>query len=83
MEPIKITRLDEVTVKKEFEDGSFIVETDIAPEVEYKFNRVKEYPKLEEQFDMMWHSMDQDITKRIEPFYSSIKAVKDKYPKPQ
>jgi hypothetical protein len=83
LESVNITRLDEVSIKKEFEDGTFIVETDILPEVQYKTERALEYPSIGEQLDMMWHAMDEDETKRIEPFYSSIKEIKDKYPKAQ
>lgn len=53
------------------------------PNQYYRLERGREYPEIEEQLDMMWHAMDEDETKRIEPFYSSIKAIKDKYPKPQ
>lgn len=49
----------------------------------YRLERGREYPMVEEQLDMMWHAMNADETKRIEPFYSTIKAIKDKYPKPQ
>ena len=49
----------------------------------YQLERGREYPVVEEQLDMLWHAMDVDETKRIEPFYSSIKEIKDKYPKPQ
>ena len=40
------------------------------------------YPDLKEQLDALWHGMDQDETKRIEPFYTMIKAIKDPNPKP-
>ena len=33
-------------------------------------------------FDMLWHAMDDGLIPKIEPLYSEIKAVKDKYPKP-
>jgi hypothetical protein len=48
----------------------------------YKVQRAQEYPQIADQLDMLWHAMDADSTQRIEPFYSSIKAIKDKYPKP-
>jgi hypothetical protein len=48
---------------------------------QYQRDRVKEYPPLAEQLDMLWHAMEQDPTKRLEPFYSSIKDIKDAYPK--
>lgn len=44
--------------------------------------RAKEYPALGDQLDMLWHAMNQEQLPRVEPFYSAIKAVKDKYPKP-
>jgi hypothetical protein len=43
--------------------------------------RKKNYPSIGDQLDSLWHSMDRHSTTRIEPFYSMIKAVKDKYPK--
>lgn len=41
------------------------------------------YPRVEEQLDMLWHAMDDDPSTRVEPFYSTIKAVKDANPKPE
>lgn len=38
------------------------------------------YPSVEDQLDMLWHGMNRDPSKRIEPFYSAIKAVKDQFP---
>jgi hypothetical protein len=48
---------------------------------QYQRDRAVEYPPLAEQLDMLWHAMEQDPTKRLEPFYSSIKDIKDAYPK--
>jgi hypothetical protein len=48
----------------------------------YKNQRQQEYPNIADQLDMFWHAMDSDPTKRVEPFYSTIKTIKDKYPKP-
>lgn len=50
--------------------------------ISYYEQRNVNYPSLSDQFDMLWHSMDENESLRIEPFYSTIKAVKDKYPKP-
>lgn len=47
----------------------------------YAENRACEYPVIGEQLDMLWHAMDDGTATKIEPFYSSIMAVKDKYPK--
>ena len=41
---------------------------------EYKMQREKEYPKIEEQLDTIYH-------KGIDEWKKTIKAVKDKYPK--
>lgn len=49
----------------------------------YKERRRAEYPDIAEQLDALWHSMDIDSSKRLEPFYSTIKAVKDNNPKNQ
>jgi len=43
--------------------------------------RRSEYPPIQEQLDMLWHGMNADETKRIEPFYTLIKEIKEKYPK--
>lgn len=43
--------------------------------------RAAEYPSVEDQLDMLWHAMDKGTTEKIEPFYSSIKTVKESYPK--
>lgn len=44
-------------------------------------NRVVAYPPIGDQLDMFWHAMNDGVIPKIEPFYSDIKAVKDKYPK--
>ena len=47
----------------------------------YAERRRAEYPDIAEQLDALWHAMDIDCSKRLEPFYSTIKAVKDNNPK--
>ena len=47
----------------------------------YGGSRLREYPSIGDQLDMLWHSMNLNQIEKIEPFYSTIKAVKDKYPK--
>lgn len=51
-------------------------------EKDYAANRYEAYPSLNEQMDMIWHAMDAGTAPKIEPFYSSIKAVKEQFPKP-
>lgn len=48
---------------------------------DYRKLRKAAYPSLGDQLDALWHAMHENETQRIEPFYSMIKAVKDKYPK--
>jgi hypothetical protein len=47
----------------------------------HKTLRQPEYPEVKDQLDMLWHAMNADESKRLEPFYSTIKEIKDKYPK--
>jgi len=49
--------------------------------ISYEIHRRFNYPLIQEQLDMLWHGMNTDETKRIEPFYTSIKKIKEKYPK--
>jgi hypothetical protein len=39
------------------------------------------YPPVEDQLDMLWHAMDADPSKRLEPFYTTIKTIKDQFSK--
>ena len=50
---------------------------------EYQINRKNAYPKIGDQLDMLWHSIDQNSKLKSEyfEFYEAIKAVKIKYPK--
>jgi len=48
---------------------------------DYARDRVHEYPKLEDQFDMLWHAIDDGTLDKTSDFYTALKAVKDKYPK--
>lgn len=44
--------------------------------------RAKEYPKISEQLDMLWHAIDTNSLDKTSDFYTTLKAVKDQYPKP-
>lgn len=41
------------------------------------------YPSIEDQLDLLWHGMNANPELRIEPFYSTIKEIKDRFPKPE
>lgn len=50
-------------------------------DMDYQRARMDVYPSVGEQLDMLWHAMDSNQMQRLEPFYSTIKAIKDAYPK--
>jgi hypothetical protein len=50
-------------------------------DTEYQRKRIYEYPRIEEQLDMLWHAMDDGTLTKVDAFYDANKAVKDKYPK--
>jgi hypothetical protein len=54
-----------------------------AVELSYVQKRLKEYPSIQDQLDMLWHSIDQnpELKQKYFDFYEAIKAVKVKYPK--
>lgn len=60
-------------------NGAFVAYT---PVVSYEEARKSAYPGIEDQLDALWHAMDQGIIPKVEPMYSSIKEVKDSFPKP-
>lgn len=51
------------------------------PPYDYRAERAAAYPSIADQLDMLWSAMDENPGKRLEPFYSRIKAVKEAYPK--
>lgn len=53
----------------------------ITHKLPYLVLRHENYPPIEEQMDMLWHAMDNGDLPKAEPFYSSIKAVKEKFKK--
>ena len=50
--------------------------------VQYRRDRMHEYPALAEQLDMLWHAMNDGVLPKVDSFYDAIKAVKDANPKP-
>ena len=49
---------------------------------EFQRDRASEYPELKEQFDLLWHAIDDDALDKTSDFYTQLKAIKDAYPKP-
>jgi len=48
---------------------------------DYARKRKEEYPVMGDQFDMLWHAIDDGTLDKTSDFYTALKAVKDKYPK--
>ncbi len=53
-----------------------------SPAPQYDLARARAYPSLGNQFDALWHAMDDGLLPKIEPFYSDILTVKERFPKP-
>lgn len=66
--------------KKKLVNGKVV---DAGPIIEetYHLRRQNNYPPVGEQLDMLWHAMDQGQLPKIEPFYSKIRGVKQRFPK--
>lgn len=68
--------------KKEVEDELLRIKVEFDKK-EYQRNRALEYPSIVDQLDMLWHAINSDSLDKTSSFYTSIKNVKDKYPKEQ
>ena len=52
----------------------------------YQRDRADAYPDLPEQFDLLWHAIDDgkfNVKSKDTDFYKKLKAVKDANPKPE
>jgi len=50
--------------------------------IQYRTDRLQEYPEIGDQLDMLWHAIDGGTLDKTSDFYTSLKAIKDKHPKP-
>ena len=48
----------------------------------YKYNRQSAYPALGEQFDKLWHDINNGTLDNTGEFFTALKEVKDNNPKP-
>lgn len=70
-------RFDTVdTITKAVKPNTKIPET-----LDYKQARIQAYPAIREQLDMLWHAMNNGDMPKSEPFYSTLKDIKDAFPK--
>ena len=49
--------------------------------IKYQRDRKLEYPEIGDQLDMLFHAIDAGALDKNSDFYTTLKAVKDKYPK--
>lgn len=47
----------------------------------YIIYRKENYPRLQEQLDMLWHAIDEGKLDKTSDFYLTLKDVKDRFPK--
>jgi hypothetical protein len=45
------------------------------------YKTARQYPSLGDQLDMLWHAIDSGTLNKTSDFYTTLKAVKDAYPK--
>jgi hypothetical protein len=48
---------------------------------QYASLRTNQYPSIGDQLDMLWHAIDSGTLNKTSDFYTTLKAVKDAYPK--
>lgn len=46
-----------------------------------EYQRLRKYPTIGDQLDMLWHAIDTNSLNKTSDFYTAIKAVKDAHPK--
>lgn len=80
---VRVTLTTDEETTRTAEDAASVAEiaTDEAANG-YKYLRAKAYPQLCEQLDMLYHAMTTDTLDTTCDFYTTLKAVKDTYPKP-
>lgn len=49
---------------------------------QYVFDRCNEYPDGFDQFDMLWHAINNEENLKESEWFLTIKKIKEKYPKP-
>ena len=49
---------------------------------QYAYDRCQEYPDGFEQFDMLWHCINEGKDLKQSEWFQTIRSIKEKYPKP-
>ena len=47
----------------------------------YQRQRQTTYPSMGDQLDMLWHAIDSGTLDKNSDFYTTLKSIKDQYPK--
>ena len=68
-----------IPTKKECEDELKRLEEE---DKKTQYQRDRKYPDLGEQFDLLFKDINEGTLDKTGGFYTAIKAVKDKHPKP-
>jgi len=68
--------------KKEIDD-ELEFQTRLQKYYQYAYSRCAEYPDGFEQLDMLWHAVNNGQELKSSDWFQSVKAVKEKYPKPE
>lgn len=55
---------------------------EVAEYYQYAYDRCKDYPDGFEQFDMLWHAINNEENLKTSKWFLKIKEIKEKYPKP-
>jgi hypothetical protein len=64
------------------EAGNTATAADAIPDPTYQENRVSEYPPIGDQLDLLYKDMLADKGDKTGAWFTAVKTVKDKYPKP-
>jgi len=72
---------EEASLKSDWEKSD-AAQKEYREKKEYLNLRKLAYPSIQDQFLMLWSSMDSGEIPKSKAFYEAIKAVNDKYPQP-
>jgi hypothetical protein len=72
---------DEILVEQK-KETDWIAEKQKEVTEKYKFNRLAEYPSVQDQLLLLWDAMDKGEIPQAKSFYEAIKTINDKYPAP-
>ncbi len=74
---VELSAEEDVQIGDVYRENAFVR---LVEELTNYEKRLREYPRVSDQLDMLWHAMDaKEIPVAVE-FYNAIKAVKEKFP---